>query len=287
MIYLKKFNLLNDFQEDLILRKEVRRIFNSTYPLHLFPLKNLEEINFSDITIFYGGNGSGKTTLLNIISEKLGAMRKNSFNKGIYFNMYVEDAQATLNIKNADEIKMISSDDVFDSLINIRSINARVNLSKDLLAKTYLEHKFSNEEDNTPIEMYEEIKNDTAAKTKTMSRYIRKNLGNNTIVEMSNGESALLFWEREITENGIYFLDEPENSLSAENQLKLKKFIEESVRFYNCQFIISTHSPFLLSLDNALIYDLDDNPVITKKWSELKNVKIYYDFFKSKENDFQ
>ena len=31
---------------------------------------------------------------------------------------------------------------------------------------------------------------------------------------------------------------------------KLKKFIEDSVRFYNCQFIISTHSPFLLNLNN-------------------------------------
>jgi hypothetical protein len=29
-----------------------------------------------------------------------------------------------------------------------------------------------------------------------------------------------------------------------EDVLKLKKYIEDSVRFYNCQFIISTHSPF-------------------------------------------
>ncbi len=287
MIYLEKFNLLSDYQEDLVLRKEARRIFNSTYPLHLFPIKDLKEINFSEITIFYGGNGSGKTTLLNIISEKLEAKRKNIINKGIYFDMYVEATKEVLKRKEADEIKIISSDDIFDSLINIRSINAKVNRNKDVLAKVYLEHKFSSGEENTPIDMYEEVKKDTEAKTKTMSRYIRENLGNNNIVEMSNGESALLFWEREITENGIYFLDEPENSLSAENQLKLKKFIEESVRFYNCQFIISTHSPFLLSLDNSLIYDLDENPVKTKKWSELKNVKIYYDFFKSKESDFE
>ena len=40
----------------------------------------------------------------------------------------------------------------------------------------------------------------------------------------------------------LYLLDEPENSLSAELQLDLLKFIENSARFYNCQFIISTHS---------------------------------------------
>ena len=28
--------------------------------------------------------------------------------------------------------------------------------------------------------------------------------------------------------------------------ISTKQFIEESARFYNCQFIISTHSPFLL-----------------------------------------
>ena len=110
---------------------------------------------------------------------------------------------------------------------------------------------------------------------------------NNNIIEQSNGESALMFWQQDIKENGIYILDEPENSLSAENQLKLKSFIEDSVRFYNCQFIISTHSPFLLKLNDALIYDLDEIPVKTKKWYELNNVKVYYNFFKENEKDFK
>ena len=35
-----------------------------------------------------------------------------------------------------------------------------------------------------------------------------------------------MFWQQEIEENAIYILDEPENSLSAENQLKLKQFID-------------------------------------------------------------
>ena len=74
--------------------------------------------------------------------------------------------------------------------------------------------------------------------------------------------------------------------MSADNQLKLMTFIQESARFYNCQFIISTHSPFLLSLKDALIYDLDEEPVTTKKWTELENVKVYYNFFKEYEDEF-
>ena len=95
-----------------------------------------------------------------------------------------------------------------------------------------------------------------------------------------------MFWEKEIVDNSIYILDEPENSLSALNQLKLKKFIEESVRFYNCQFIISTHSPFLLALKDAKVYDLDSRPCTVKNWTELENVRLYYDFFKENEGEF-
>ena len=119
-----------------------------------------------------------------------------------------------------------------------------------------------------------------------MSSYVRQRLTKNNIIEQSNGESALLYFEKEIDENGIYLLDEPENSLSASSQMKLLKFIEDSARFYNCQFIISTHSPFILSLKDAVIYDIDNIPVKTKKWTELNNVKIYYNFFKYNDGNF-
>lgn len=89
-----------------------------------------------------------------------------------------------------------------------------------------------------------------------------------------------------IKENALYLLDEPENSLSAALQMKLKSFLEDSARFYHCQFIISTHSPFLLSMQGAKIYDLDSDPIGVKPWTELENVKTYYGFFKSHEKEF-
>jgi len=121
----------------------------------------------------------------------------------------------------------------------------------------------------------------------TVSKYVRSRLTNNNIIEQSNGESSLEFWENEIEDHAIYLLDEPENSLSAENQVKLAKFIMESARYFNCQFIISTHSPFLLGIKDALIYDLDSIPVKTCKWTELKNTRVYYDFFKEREDEFK
>ena len=107
-----------------------------------------------------------------------------------------------------------------------------------------------------------------------------------TIREYSNGESAFLYFSEKITEQALFLLDEPENSLSPVRQQELVRFIEDSVRFYGCQFVISTHSPFVLSMKGAKIYDLDEDPVDVKHWTELENIKAYYKFFKKHEHEF-
>lgn len=84
----------------------------------------------------------------------------------------------------------------------------------------------------------------------------------------------------------VCLLDEPENSLSPEYQQQLVHFIEDSVRFFNCQFVIATHSPFLLSMKNSKIYNLDEMPMKVCSWTELPNVRAYHDFFKEHEQDF-
>ena len=106
------------------------------------------------------------------------------------------------------------------------------------------------------------------------------------IREHSNGESAFLYFAEKIKENGLYLLDEPENSLSPEKQQELLRFLEDSARFFGCQFIMATHSPFLLSMRGAKIYDMDEEVVDVKRWSELANVRAYYTFFKEHEKEF-
>lgn len=59
------------------------------------------------------------------------------------------------------------------------------------------------------------------------------------------------------------------------------------VRFYGCQFVIATHSPFFLALREAKIYDLDSSPVRTCPWPQMANVRLLYDFFKSHEGEFE
>ena len=64
------------------------------------------------------------------------------------------------------------------------------------------------------------------------------------------------------------------------------QFIQGMARFYDCQFILSSHSPFILSIPNARIYNMDSEPVATCKWTELPNVRIFHDFFKEHSNEF-
>lgn len=135
------------------------------------------------------------------------------------------------------------------------------------------------------LEDYEQLKRVNNARRKTQSRFVRGELMDN-VREYSNGENAYRYFVENIGENALYILDEPENSLSPKRQLELKGFLEDSARYFGCQFIISTHLPFLLSLKGAKIYDLDEQPAKTKKWTQLENVRIYNEFFISHNDEF-
>jgi len=135
------------------------------------------------------------------------------------------------------------------------------------------------------MEDFEKLKQHNDARRLTTSKYVKKRVMQN-LPERSNGESAFRYFTEHIKENALYLLDEPENSLAVDLQLQLRKFIEDSARYFHCQFIIATHSPFLLAMTDSIIYDLDENPVSTKKWTELKNVKSYFDFFMEHKDEF-
>ena len=84
----------------------------------------------------------------------------------------------------------------------------------------------------------------------------------------------------------IYAQELPERRIRDYDNLELKQFLEDSVRFYGCQLVIATHSPFLLSLKDAEIYDLDRVPVSRCRWTELENVRTFYEFFQAHQREF-
>lgn len=259
---------------------------NNPYPFHIFPQKGLAHIDFSPITIFCGGNGCGKSTLLNVIAEKLSLTRTALFNATPFFGDYLNMCRAELAHKNSipKESRIITSDDVFDFLLDVRRINQGIESDRQALFtewKTYRGDGFQ----MSSLADYDELKKRNKARHTTRSAYAHRYLPDE-LKGASNGESAYAYFTDKIRDNALYLLDEPENSLSVQLQTKLAKFLEESVRFYNCQLVISTHSPILLALKGARIYDLDANPVCVKKWTELENVRTWQAFFESHREEF-
>ena len=291
MTHLQKFRLASEDAELGIISRERRTCFNGVYPLKIFPQKGLEWIEFGSITCFYGSNGSGKTTLLNIIGEELDVIRHSEFSNSAFFGRYLECCQAYGDVP--ENSQFLSSDDVFDYVMNMRYLNQDIDDHRERLIKGYatMRHRASVDETYRQLHGLEDYdswkeRKDAFYKNNTQSKFINERLARN-IDMFSNGETALRYFTEHIDKDALYLLDEPENSLSIKYQLDLAKYIEDSARFFNCQFIISTHSPVFLSLKDALVYNLDKYPVTTEKWTDLENVRKYYDFFKSHEAEFE
>ena len=283
MNYIDSLYLPSDHQETDFLMSQRRTCYNGCYPYKIFPQKGLSEINFAPITIFYGGNGSGKTTLLNIIAEKTNVLRHSAFSGSAFFASYVSDCE--IEGKTLPEnSQILTSDDVFDYLLNIRYLNDGIDVRREELFEDYLSRKYADHQLKSMAD-YAEWKESYDAKSKSQSKFVKERLMRN--VDMfSNGESAMRYFVDHVTENALYLLDEPENSLSIALQQELCKYIVDSARHFGCQYIMATHSPILLSIKDALIYDLDSDPVKTSDWTELENVRRYFDFFEEHRNEF-
>ena len=132
-MYLKEFVFPSaDTEFDFILSVK-RTCYDSYYPFQVLGKAEAIKLEFEPITFLYGGNGSGKSTALNVISEKLGLARDTLFNTNAFFDDYVELCFCDTAPENPRDCRIITSDDVFDYLLDIRSINANVNRRKERL----------------------------------------------------------------------------------------------------------------------------------------------------------
>ena len=284
MIYLESFKLPTAELEEHFFASQAF-VPAAIYPWRFLSTKDFTDIDCEKITILYGGNGSGKSTALNAIAKKIGIERTTPYNRGYY---YYDEFIARCSCKTnpamigdlADLTTMITSDDVFDTMLTTRKRNMQHELRTNAL------DEFRFEVMDEPIRGFhcdspESIDNyirSANARNKSRRGYIRGEIGDKERT-YSNGETAYLRIIRQIKE-GLYLLDEPENSLSAKWQSKLAEFIKMSADSCDCQFIIATHSPFLLAIEGAKIYNLDEDYVTISKWHELESTKLYYNLFR-------
>ncbi len=286
MLYLSRFTFPSQERESFCFHGPQRQCYNTYYPFGVVARFDPTVLEFEPVTILYGGNGSGKSTALNVIAEKLGLQRDARYNRSNFFERYVGLCEEELRRAIPPVSRIITSDDVFDYMLNLRALNEGIDERREVVFQEYLEdndkvHPFR----FRTMEDYDRLKRVNLARRSTQSAYTRKRLMAN-VREQSNGESASFYFTSRIQDGGLYLLDEPENSLSPTRQAELLQFLEDSARFYECQLIIATHSPFLLSMRGARIYDMDADPICRRKWTELPAVRAYYDFFTQHTDEF-
>lgn len=271
MIYLKTFKLSD------------KKISNTNiYPYNVLENKEPDVFVFDNITILYGNNGSGKSTILNIIAHKLNLKGKERNNPDIpgmlrYFEEYSDKCEYELG-ENENNIKY-----------NMIPKNSRYIKSEEILYETrkiqqnnVLEESYVSNLVRSGVKIKEakQLLNDIEGqKQLDRFRYAQE--------KYSNGETTLQILEEYIEPDNLYLLDEPEVSLSPQNQVELAKKINMMSRYLGVQFIIATHSPFMLGILDAKIYNLDTKEYKVQKWSELENVRFFYEFFKERKDDFR
>lgn len=283
MLYLESFTLPPVCQQERVLN-DMPYVESNVYPFKLFT-EDIPTLEFAPVTILYGGNGSGKTTILNLIAQYLELGRSGPYNKTKYFDVFKRLCRAKFagedegfQVHIPADSRYISSDDVFSRILKTRRDNEERDLRLNEESRNWRHDIQKVRLDTHKQNGVEQFLAHRKALRHNPTGYARSRGVTERVREYSNGENAFMYFTETIGETGLYLLDEPENSLAPALQLQLVEFLRASMEL-RTQFIIATHSPLLLALGGARVYDLSVSPVQERPWYELENIRLLHDFF--------
>lgn len=178
MIYLDYFTFPNENKETDFIWTIQRTCYDSYYPFKILSAHNFERIDFEPVTILYGGNGSGKSTALNVIAEKLNIPRDSVYNKSNFFPDYVRLCKYNLKTDIPSNSRIITSDDVFDYILNIRMLNQGIDQKREDVFQEYVKTKHSDFQLKSMAD-YERLKKVNKARKTTQSKFVRSEMIDN------------------------------------------------------------------------------------------------------------
>ena len=143
MIYLSSFHFPSADVEFGFFNSQKLTCYDSFYPFQVLSRRHLELLEFEPVTILYGGNGSGKTTVLNIIAETLHLKREALYNRSGFFEDYTRYCDYDLAASLPEASRVITSDDVFNYMLNLRSLNEGIDEKREELFQEFLDAKYS------------------------------------------------------------------------------------------------------------------------------------------------
>lgn len=252
----------------------------NVYPYHVFRNKEIYPMVFAPITIIYGNNGSGKSTLLNIIAQKIGARGCETYAYGQdYINKFVRECKFDTGEDDFGRKLRIPKNSLYikseDILFEIKKIQQEEALERGYVFEVMKQKGVSREAVESDFHGYGGM------------AWTRKEILQFAQEKYSNGETTMQLLMDAMAPDNLYLLDEPEVSLSPQNQVKLAEEIHKLARFLGCQFIIATHSLFMLGTLKAKIYNLDSDCMEETEWYELENIRFFHEFFEKNREVFR
>lgn len=110
---------------------------------------------------------------------------------------------------------------------------------------------------------------------------LRNSYGGRSLLEQSHGESFLSLVQNRFRGHGLYLLDEPEAALSPLRQLTLMAEISRLAA--TSQLIIATHSPMLIALPGACVYEMSGAEIQERSYRDTAHYQLARAFLDSPE----
>lgn len=215
------------------------------YPFCVPAVRELKTMEFHPaVTFFVGENGSGKSTLLEAVAEKLGfEAQGGSRVQSVHLQEYASPLTRHIRLSRTPQRPM---DGFF------------------LRAESFFNWA---------------TKLDDLEATPFCGGALRS-YGGTSLHRQSHGESFLSLLSHRLGGHGLYLFDEPEAALSPQHQLSMVVRMHDLAREFS-QFIIATHSPFLMAYPNAWIYEFSAVGLRRIAFEETEHYRIHRAFFRN------
>ncbi len=240
------------------------------FPFNIAAVRFAKEIELNTVNIFAGDNGCGKSTLLEAIAYKINLPLiggyiddTRDFEAARLLQPYIE-----LNWKHDTEKGFFFRAEDFSAFLE--------SIDKE---RAKLKNQFSSLFGNVSEEVIEKmIESSNHPLIEMRKKYGEDMLG------FSHGEAYLEILQKRIKDKGIYLLDEPEAALSPIKQLALVVFILETIKHNKAQFIIATHSPILMGIPGARLYEITEKSMDETDFRDTEHYRITKTFLDNPES---